>query len=239
VRGARLGVARAYFGYHPEVDRLVDAAIATLRSLGAEVIDPVDLGPMPELGAAELEVLLTELRASLGEYLAALPPAVKVRSLADVIAFNRAHAAEEMPHFGQELFEQAQAKGPLTSPAYLKARALCERVARTEGIDRVLRAHRLDAIIAPTTGPAWRIDPLLGDHFVGGSSTPAAVAGYPSVTVPVGFVAGMPVGASLFAGRFAEARLLGLALALEAATSHRRPPTYAATIPGPGACGAS
>ncbi|HKE17631.1 MAG TPA: amidase [Kofleriaceae bacterium] len=225
VRGARIGVARTYFGYHPGLDARIEESIAALRSLGAEIIDPVALGAMKELEEAELDVLLYEFKADLDAYLADLGPSAPVHSLADVIAFNEKHSAEEMPIFGQELFIKAQAKGPLTDGAYRKALARCRRVARTEGIDAIMKSRRLDALVAPTNSPAWLVDRVLGDHFVGGSSTPAAVAGYPSVTVPAGHVDGLPVGISLFGRRLEEQRLVGLAHALEQATHVRRPPT--------------
>ncbi|HTE53728.1 MAG TPA: amidase [Kofleriaceae bacterium] len=226
VRGARVGVARKYFGYHPVLDRRIEDAIEALRSRGVEVIDPVDLGDMKEAEEAELEVLLYEFKTDLDAYLAGLGGSAQVHSLADVIAFNEAHASQEMPLFGQELFLKAQARGPLTDPAYRRALATCARVSRTHGIDAVMSAKRLDALVAPTSAPAWLIDPVLGDHFVGGSSSPAAMAGYPSVTLPAGFVAGLPVGISLFGRRFQEQRLLGLAHALEQATHHRRAPGF-------------
>lgn len=226
VRGARIGVARAYFGYQPEMDARVEESIAALRSLGAEIIDPVKLGAMKEMEAAELEVLLYEFKTDIEAYLAGLGPSVQVRKLADLIAFNEHHAGEEMPFFGQEIFIKAQEKGPLTDAAYRKALATCARVARKQGIDAIMSAHKLDALVAPTNSPAWVIDPVLGDHYVGGSSSPAAVAGYPSVTVPAGFVRGLPVGISLFGRRFQEQRLLVLAHALEQATKQRRPPTF-------------
>jgi amidase len=226
VRGARIGVARAYFGYQPELDARVEESIAALRSLGAEIIDPVKLGAMKEMEAAELEVLLYEFKTDLEAYLAGLGPSVQARKLADLIAFNEQHAGEEMPFFGQELFIKAQEKGPLTDAVYRKALATCARVARKQGIDAVMSAHKLDALVTPTNSPAWVIDPVLGDHYIGGSSSPAAVAGYPSVTVPAGFVRGLPVGISLFGRRFQEQRLLVLAHALEQATKQRRPPTF-------------
>jgi amidase len=236
IRGARIGVARAYFGYHPGLDRKVEEALAALRELGAEVIDPVDLGAMKEMEEAEFDVLLYEFKADLDAYLAALGPSAPVRSLADVIAFNEKHAAEEMPIFGQEIFLKAQAKGPLTDRAYRRALATCDRVSRDRGIDRVMRAKKLDAILAPTGSPAWLMDPVLGDHFVGSSSSPAAVAGYPSVTVPAGFVDDLPVGISLFGGKLQEQRLLRLAHAFEQATKHRRPPALEKARPGAAGC---
>ena len=236
VRGARIGVARAYFGYHPGLDKRVEEAIDAFRELGAEVLDPVDLGPMKDMEEPEFDVLLYEFKADLDAYLAALGPSVPVRSLADVIAFNEKHAAEEMPMFGQEIFLRALAKGPLTEPAYKRALARCGRISRDRGIDRVIGARKLDALLAPTGSPAWLMDPVLGDHFIGSSSSPAAVAGYPSVTVPAGTVDGLPVGISLFGGKLQERRLLRLAHAFEQATEHRRPPSLEKARPGAAGC---
>jgi amidase len=227
VRGARVGVARDYFGYHPELDLRVKEGIDALASAGAVVIDPIKLGAMKEMEEAELEVLLYEFKADLNAYLAGLGPSAPVHTLAEIIAFNEQHAAEEMPIFGQELFLKAQDKGPLTDGKYRRALAVCDRVARKRGIDAIMRKHKLDALVAPTTSPAWLMDQVLGDHFTGGSSSPAAVAGYPSVTVPVGFVAGLPVGMSIFGRRFDEQRLLDLAHAVEQTLHARRPPAFA------------
>ena len=176
LRGARLGVARAYFSGFDELDALIEQAIAALKRAGAEIVDPVDLA-VPTYSDAELRVLLFELKASLPRYLATFAPGAKVRSLADAIAFNRAHREREMPWFGQELFEKAQAYGGLDSKEYLDSLAECRKGARDDGLDRVLRANRLDALIAPTGGPAWLIDPVNGDHSGASFSSPAAVAG--------------------------------------------------------------
>lgn len=230
LRGARIGVARQYFGYHPETDARVDAAIAVMQQRGAVIVDPVELSAMKELENSELEVLLYEFKDGLNAYLGALGPAAPVKSLADLIAANQRLAARTMPFFGQELLEKAQAMGALSEAGYRDALANNRRVSRAEGIDAVMDRHRLDAIIAPTSGPAWAVDAVNGDHFIGGSSTPAAVAGYPSITVPVGFVRGLPVGASLFGRAFSEATLLRLAYAYEQASRIRRPPSFAATV---------
>jgi amidase len=236
-RGARIGVARAFFGYHPGLDRSAEEAIAALRSVGAEVIDPVKLSAMKDMEEPELEVLLYEFKADLDAYLAGLGPSAPIRSLADAIEFNEKHAAEEMPIFGQELFLKAQAKGPLTDPAYRRALSRCRRISRDQGIDAIMSKHRLDALVAPTNSPAWLVDPVLGDHYVGSSSSPAAVAGYPSITVPAGLVDGLPVGLSIFGSRLAEQRLIDLAAALEQAMKVRKPPDFDASGGDGCACG--
>jgi len=225
LRGARLGIDRSAFGKHEGADAVAEAALATLRDLGAELIDEVDLSHVGLFSEEEFLVLMYELKAGLDAYLAG-HPAAKVRSLADVIAFNEAHADTVMPYFGQELLIASQAKGGLDDEAYLSARAACLRRARDEGIDLALRTHRLDAIVGPTTAPAWVTDPIDGDRILGLSAGPAAVAGYPHLTVPAGFVHGLPIGLSLFAGAFQEGKLLAYGNAFEAATSARRPPTF-------------
>ncbi len=187
LRGARIGVAREkFFGYNDATDRLAEAAIGVFRREGAIVVDPADIPHAGTYDDAELEVLLFELKADLNAYLTTLGPAAPVRTLADVIAFNERERAREMPWFAQELFVRAEAKGDLTTPAYRRALETCGRLARRQGLDAVMNKHKLDAIVAPTGNPAWPTDPVNGDHFTGGSSTPAAVAGYPSISVPDG-----------------------------------------------------
>jgi amidase len=230
LRGARIGVARKFFGILDQVDQLLEDAIATMKRLGAMVIDPADLPTHGQYDDAELEVLLYELKADLNAYLAGLGPNAPMRTLQDIIAFNEQHKDREMPHFGQDLFLKAQAKGPLTEKAYLDALTKNHRLAREEGIDAVMDQHQLDAIFAPTTGPAQLTDYLWGDRAVGGSTTPAAVAGYPSITVPVGQVAGLPVGVSFFGRAWSEPKLLKVAFAFEQATKARRPPLFLPTI---------
>jgi amidase len=231
LKGVRIGVARAkVFGLSPEADRLAEAAIPVLRGLGAEIVDPADIPHYGEYDDDELVVLLTELKADLAEYLAAWAPGARVKTLADVIAFNKAHASEELPYFGQELFLQAAAKGPLTDPAYLAALERSQRLARAEGLDAVLEGQKLDAILAPTGNPAWTIDLVNGDHFTLGTSTPAAVAGYPAITVPAGQAFGLPVGVTFMGPRWSEGTLLRIAHAYEQATRLRRPPRYLATV---------
>jgi amidase len=231
LRGARIGVARAkFFGYSDVTDRLAEAALDLLRREGAVLVDPANIPHAGEYDDDELEVLLYEFKADLARYLADLGPRAPVKSLQDVIEFNEQHRDREMPYFGQELFLQAQKKGPLTSPAYLKARRRCRRLSRELGIDAVMTKHQLDVLVAPTGNVAWPTDPVNGDHFTGGSSTPAAVAGYPSISVPMGFVHGLPVNLSFFGLAWSEPTLIRLAYAYEQATRHRQPPRFLPTI---------
>jgi amidase len=229
LRGARLGVARNRAGFHPDTDRLFDEAVAEMKRCGAEIVDPADVPNVKELGDPEYEVLLYEFKAGLEAYFASLGPKAPVRTLAEAIAFNERNREREMPFFGQEIFLKAVEKGPLTTPAYREALEKCGRLSRKEGLDAVLDPHRLHAIVAPTGAPAWVIDPVSGDHYVGGNSTPAAVSGYPTVTVPMGFVFGLPVGLSFIGRAWSEATLVRLAFAFEQATRHRRPPRFLRT----------
>ena len=228
LRGARIGVARNYFGTLDRVDAVISASLAILRAAGAILVDPADLPNMDKLGDPELIVLLTELKADLDVYLQ--KRAGDVRSLQEVIAFNERFRAREMPYFGQDLFIKAQAKGPLSNPEYLEALATCKRISQIEGIDAVMDRERLDAIVAPTDALAWIADYLLGDHVIASSSSAAAVAGYPSITVPAGFVSGLPVGISFFGRAWSEPTLLRIAFAFEQASRARRPPTFPASI---------
>jgi amidase len=229
LRGARIGVARNLAGFHPDTDRVFEEAVAELKRRGAEVIDPVDVPNIKELGDPEFEVMLYEFKAGLEAYLATLGPKAPIRTLADAIAFNERNKDREMPYFGQETFIKAQEKGPLTTPAYREALEKCRRLSRTEGLDAALDKNRLDAVVAPTGAPAWVVDPVSGDHYVGGNSTPAAVAGYPSISVPMGFVFGLPVGVSFIGRAWSEPVLVRLAHAFEQASGHRRPPRFLAT----------
>ena len=229
LRGARIGVARNHFGFNDRVDRVMDEAIAAMRAAGAVIVDPANVATAGKFDDSEFEVLLYEFKAGVNAYLASLGARAPHRSLADLIAFNERNRAREMPYFGQELFVRAQQKGPLTDPAYTAAVAKNRRLARREGLDATLARHRLDAIVAPTNNPAWPTDLANGDHFTGGSSSPAAVAGYPSITVPAGFVLGLPVGISFTGAAWSEPTLLRLASGFERVMRARKAPTFAAT----------
>jgi amidase len=231
LRGARLGVPRKHFtGYHDGTDRIFAEALETMRQLGAVMVDPAELPNAGEYDDAEFTVLLYEFKADLNAYFASRGPTSPVQSLKDVIIFNERERGRVMPYFAQELMYQSEAKGPLTEPAYRAALAKCRLLSRTKGIDAVMRRHRLDALIAPTGNPAWPIDLVNGDHFTGSATTPAAVAGYPHITVPAGFDHGLPVGISFFGLAWSEPTLIRLAYSYEQATRHRRVPTFAPTI---------
>jgi amidase len=231
LRDSRIGVARKLAGFNDRVDRLFDEGLGAMRDLGAQIVDPADIPHTDQLEDPELEVFLYEFKADLEAYLGSYGPRQPHRAIAELIAFNEEHADVEMPFFAQELFEQAAVKGPLTEPAYLDALETCRRLSRAEGIDTVMNDHRLDALVAPSNAPAWRIDYANGDHYVGGNSTPAAVAGYPTVTVPMGFAFDLPIGISFIGRAWSEGTLIRLASAFEHATHHRRPPGLAAGPP--------
>ena len=229
LRGARIGVMRFATGYSNGLDRVFEQNLTRLREAGAVLVD-VTQGPDPAMDAAELVVLLTELKVDLNAYLASTDPQqVQTRTLADVIAFNIAEP-RELALFGQELFLQAQETKGLDDPAYIAARATSLRAAGVEGIDRMMRDNDVIALIAPTTGPAWTTDVVNGDHYAGAASSMPAIAGYPHLTVPMGFVHGLPVGMSFIAGKWEDAKVLSLGYAFEQLTRAIRPPTFVRSI---------
>jgi amidase len=225
LEGRRLGVLGFATGFSPAVDAVFEAAVARLRAGGAEVVEIADFKPARDLGANERTVLMTELKADLSAYLATTPAAVKTRTLAELIEFNRTEP-RETALFGQDFFERAEATAGLDDPAYLKARTDSLRQVGAEGIDALIEAHRLDALICPSLGPAARIDFATGDHTAGRSTQLAAVAGYPHLTVPMGQVQGLPVGLSFIGPAWSDERLLLLGYAFEQAAKARQPPTF-------------
>jgi amidase len=220
--GARIGVERSYFGNEPAVDDLMEEALRVMAAAGAIIVDPTNLATRQRIGAPSYRVLLYEFKAGLEKYLEAAGRPNGMASLADVIAFNEANAEREMPYFGQEIFEQAVRLEGLDSPDYLQALEAMRRLSRREGIDALMEEHGLDAIVAPTTRAAWKTDLVNGDMSSAGASSPAAVAGYPSITVPNGWVHGLPVGILFFGRAWSEGTLLRIAYAYEQATRHRR-----------------
>ncbi|MEO8577787.1 MAG: amidase [Gemmatimonadales bacterium] len=231
LKGARIGVARTkFFGYSDVADKLVNDAIDLMKRLAAVIVDPANIETAGKFDDTEFEVLLYEFKADLNTYLASLGPNARVKSLADIIAFNEREKAKEMPWFAQEIMIMAQKKGPLTEKKYRDALARNLRMSRAEGIDAVMRKHRLDAIVAPTGNPPWPTDLVNGDHFTGGSSTPAAVAGYPNINVPAGFVGELPVGISFFGRAWSEPKLISIAYSYEQASHHRRAPKFLPTF---------
>ncbi len=229
LKGARIGIHRKAFGFNDAVDKLMNDCIDIIKKRGAVIVDPTDIPTAGKFDDSELEVLLYEFKADLNSYLAALGPGAPVKSLKEVIDFNEQYRDREMPYFGQDLFIKAQAKGPLTDKAYRDALAKNHRMSRKEGIDFVMDKNKLDALIAPTGGPGWTTDWINGDHFTGGYSTTSAVAGYPHITVPAGYVFGMPVGISFFGRAWSEATLIKFAYAFEQATKARRAPQFLPT----------
>ncbi|MCR9089591.1 MAG: amidase [Rhodobacteraceae bacterium] len=230
LKGARIGVARDCFGFHEGTDAVVEDAVKVLADLGAEIVDPANGSYLTLFGETEAAFMAFQLKASINRYLAEHPQA-PVRDIHELIEANRTHADVVMPYFQQEFFEMAAATGGLDSQEYIDLAAACRRMSRDEGIDKVLAAHRLDAIIAPTDGhPAWAIDPIVGDKIKGGCSSPPAMAGYPHVTVPAGYVDGLPVALSFYGAAYSDGDLLGFAYAFEQATQVRRPPSFPSTV---------
>jgi amidase len=230
LKGARIGVARKYFGFNDAVDALMEQSLEVIKKQGATVIDPADIETFGKFDETELLVLMYELKADLNTYLARLGPSAPVHNLRDIIEFNERNRQQEMSYFGQDLFLKAEAKGPLTDKAYLDGLDKNHQLARTQGIDAIMDKYRLDAIVAPTGGPAWLTDLINGDHVGGGSSNAAAVAAYPNINVTAGFISGLPVGISFFGRAWSEPALIRLAFAFEQATKARHAPRFLSTI---------
>jgi len=226
LKGMRIGVARKYFGFNDRVDKLMSERLDDLKRLGAVLVDPADIPTSGKFDDSETEVLLYEFKADLNKYLAGLGPSAPAHSLKDLIEFNERNRDREMPYFGQDQFIKAQEKGPLTSPKYLQALKKNHLLTRVQGIDFVLKKNHLDALVAPTGGPPWPTDLINGDHFTGGYSSASAVAGYPHITVPAGYVFGMPVGISFFGTAFNEPTLIKIAYAFEQGTKARQAPKF-------------
>ena len=229
LRGARIGVARKAFGFSDRVDKILESALEVLKREGATLVDPADIETAGKWGETETTVFLYELKADLNAYLARLSSGAPVKTLKEIIEFNERNHEKEMPYFGQDFFVKSEAKGPLTEKEYVEALAKNRQLARKEGIDATMDKHNLDALVGPTGGPAWLTDLVDGDHFGGGSSGAAAVAGYPNITVPAGFIFGMPVGISFFGRAWSEPVLIRLAYAFEQATKVRRAPRFLPT----------
>src|SRR5450432_1098160 len=230
LRGARIGVVRGTFGFNSAVDAVMATALEQLKSQGAVLIDPAEIETRGKFDDSESIVFMYELKADLNAYLARLGPRAPVHTLQEIIEFNEKHRDQEMPYFGQELFLKSQLKGPLTSQEYLDALKKNLQLSRVEGIDAVMDKHKLDALVGPTGGPAWLTDLIAGDHFEGGSSTPAAVAGYPNINVPAGYVYGLPVGISFFGRAWSEPVLIRIAYAYEQASKIRKSPQFIPTL---------
>jgi amidase len=230
LKGARIGVARKYFGFNDAVDALMEQSIDVMKKQGATIVDPADIATLGKFDDSELLVFMYELKADLNAYLARLGPGSPVHSLKEIIEFNERNRSKEMPYFGQDLFIKAESKGPLTEKTYLDALAKNHQLARTDGIDAVMDKNRLDALIAPTGGPAWLTDLPNGDHSAGGSSNAAAVAGYPNINVTAGFIYGLPIGISFFGRAWSEPTLIKLAYSFEQATKVRQVPRFLPSI---------
>jgi amidase len=230
LKGARIGVGRNLAGFNPAADAAFNKAIETLRAAGAVIVDPANVATVGKYDDAEFQVLLYEFKDGLNRYLASRGETVSHKTLAALIAYNREHAGVEMPWFAQEIFEQAEAKGPLTDAAYRNALELCRRASREQGLDALFREHQLDALVAPSNAPSWVTDHVNGDKYSGGNSSVAAVAGYPSLTVPMGYVHELPLGISFIGLAWTEAKLLGYGYDFEQHTAARQAPKFLRTV---------
>ena len=230
LQGARIGVERSYFGQDRHRDDLMEQAIVDMAAAGASIVDPATLDNRRQYNAPAYQLMLYEFKADLRAYFSTVSPQLGLRSLEDLIAFNEANADREMPYFGQEILIAANEMGPLTDPEYLDFKETARRLSQEEGIDRLMEEHQLDAIVAPTTRAAWKTDLINGGMSSLGSSSPAAISGYPSITVPMGSVHGLPIGMLFFGRAWSEGRLIQLAYSYEQATRHRRPARMLPTL---------
>jgi amidase len=230
LKGARIGVARKFFGFSEAVDALMAQSLDLMKQQGATLVDPADIETLGKFDDSEFMIFLYELKADLNAYLARLQPGSPVRTLQDIIEFNERNRQKEMPYFGQDVFIKSEAKGALTEKEYLDAVAKNHQLARVEGIDALMDKHQLDAIVAPTGGPAWLTDLVTGDHFGGGSSNAAAVAGYPNINVTAGSIMGLPVGISFFGRAWSEPTLIKIAYSFEQASKARKAPKFLASL---------
>ncbi len=229
LKGARIGVARNFFGKNNLIDKVLNDAIDKMKEAGATIIDPTNLEPAKELKDAPFAVLLYDFKHDMNIYLAKYSNNPKVKTLKDLIEFNEKNKEKVMPYFSQEIMVMAEEKGPITDKEYIEALENCRKFTREEGIDKVMKEHKLDAIVAPSGGAAWPVDLINGDHFTFGSSSPAAVSGYASITVPAGYVFGLPVGLTFIGGPYHEPTLLKITYAFEQKLKIRQPPKYLPT----------
>ena len=230
LKDSRIGVIRNLFGFDERVDAIMEDSIDVMKKNGAQIIDPTEVPTTDDLWDPEYQVLLYEFKENLNKYLEGFGPDAPVKSLEEIIEFNKANREKTMPIFGQDIMIKAQEKGSLESKEYLEALEKCKELAKFEDLDKVLKENKLDALIAPSGGPAWLTDHVVGDHFSGGSSSLAAVSGYCSITVPAGYISGLPVGISFISGPYQEPKLIRLAYSFEQTTKVRVPPQFKPSV---------